>query len=143
MRGTYVKSIHLGSVDVLSGGQPFDPASGGVLNVVLGADTGTLQGRVLSANGSSMPYATVVLIPDEPRRSRRDLYRVTRADFGGRFNVDAIAAGDYKVFAWRNVDTGAWFFSEFTGPYERRAVSVTVGTAETKTVEVQLLDEPR
>ena len=143
MRGTYVKSIHLGSVDVLSGGQPFDPASGGVLNVVLGADTGTLQGRVLSANGSSMPYATVVLIPDEPRRSRRDLYAVTRADFGGRFNVDAIAAGDYKVFAWRNVDTGAWFFSEFTGPYERRAVSVTVGTAETKTVEVQLLDEPR
>jgi hypothetical protein len=139
MRSVYLKTIHPGTTDLLNGGQPFDPESRGVLDIVLGTDAGSVAGRIFDENRNGMPHALVVLVPDEPYRNRRDLYRTAQTDAGGRFNIQTIAPGGYKVFAWRGADAGSWFFSEFLRPHEDRAVPVMIGPAETRSVEAPLL----
>lgn len=139
LRAVYLKSIYLGDTDVLSLGASFDPATRGAMQIVLGTDAATLSGRIVDADRNAMPYAVVVAVPDEPRRKRRDLYGTTRTDPGGRFSIQGIAPGSYKVFAWRVVDAGAWFDPEFLRPHESRALSVTLGPSETKSVEAVVL----
>jgi hypothetical protein len=121
----YVKSIHFGNTSPMQ--------------IVLGTDGATISGRIVDGDRNAMPYAAVVLIPDEQQRDRRYLYRTTRTDPGGRFSVQGIAPGNYKVFAWRVVDAGAWFDPEFLRPHEKRALSVTLGPLETKSVEALVL----
>lgn len=139
LRSAYLKAIFVGDTDVLSSGQPIDRSTRGDMRVVLGTDAGTLTGRIVDRDGPTMPYAVVVLVPDEPRRNRRDLYRTTKTDPGGRFSIQGIAPGSYKVFAWRSVDTGAWLHQEFLRPHEGSALPVAIGASETKSVEAVIL----
>jgi hypothetical protein len=49
-----------------------------------------------------------------------------QADATGKFNMDGIAPGDYKLFAWEAVPNGAWMNAEFLARYEGRGVAVSV-----------------
>jgi hypothetical protein len=49
-----------------------------------------------------------------------------QADATSKFNMDGIAPGDYKLFAWEAVPNGAWMNAEFLARYEGRGVAVSV-----------------
>ena len=49
---------------------------------------------------------TVALLPNV--RGRFDLVRTATTDPSGRFRLDRVAPGDYKVFAWSEVSDGDW-----------------------------------
>ena len=73
-----------------------------------------------------LPNRTVVLVPDLRHRHRRDLYKVAATDSAGRFRLDGLTPGDYKVFAWEIVEPGAWENSEFLSKYEELGQAITV-----------------
>jgi hypothetical protein len=52
--------------------------------------------------------ATVVLVPDIFLRKRSSLYKTRRTDAFGKFRFDAISPGEYKVFAWEQIENGSW-----------------------------------
>jgi hypothetical protein len=80
-----------------------------------------------------MSDISVVLVPEV--RQRTDLYRTTITDPGGRFRLDRIAPGDYKVFAWTEVEADAWFDAEFMRNYENRGQPIQLKEGVTEPVQ--------
>jgi hypothetical protein len=68
----------------------------------------------------------VTLVPDPMKEERNDLYRVTTTDQNGQFSLQGIAPGEYKLFAWEEVDLGSYMDAEFLKPHESRAQKVTI-----------------
>jgi hypothetical protein len=140
LQSLYVKSIRLGDVDVLNDrlrlqDQPRDP-----LTIVIGTRPGALEGRVVDDNQQPVHGATVVLIHDNNLR-----YRVNEAfvfsEVSGRFEFQNVPPGNYKLFAWENIDRGAWQDPEFMRGFETRGLSVRVEEAARESVNVRMIEK--
>jgi hypothetical protein len=117
---TFVKSIRLGTVDVLNAGVHLERPTSSVLEIVLSTDYGSIDGNV---SGES----TFVMVPNV--RTRTDLYRTTVTDPAGHFHMDQIPPGDYKMFAWPEIAEDAWYDPDFIRTYENdgKFVRITEG----------------
>ena len=85
-----------------------------------------------------MAGAQAVLIP-ERQRDRRDLFRPSTADQNGHFMMRSIAPGDYKLFAWEDLEPGAYYDPDFTRKYEERATPVKISESTRLSLEVKVL----
>jgi hypothetical protein len=130
--GRYVKSMRLGNADVLNDGLHLSGRPQGVLEIVIGANAGNIDGSVSNDRQQALPNATVVLVPDLRLRQRSDLYKVVTTDTSGRFRITGVTPGDYKMFAWENVESGAWQDPAFVGAYENagRPIHIYEGSSE-------------
>jgi hypothetical protein len=129
----YIKSMHLGAADVLDSGLHLSGAPRETLEIVIGANAGTLSGTVVNARQEPLSNVTVALLPGAADRRRLDLYRSTTTGTTGTFQFRGIAAGSYTVLGWEQVDDGAWQDPDFTRAYENqgKAVSIRDGLDET------------
>jgi hypothetical protein len=127
LQNGYVKSVRLGAEDVLTGALSIaaQPISG--LEIVIGANPGRVEGDI-----GRVPNATVVLVP-AARMRRPDLHKSVLTDAEGRFDFQGVPPGDYLLFAWNDVESGAWMNADFLAAYESRgrAVRVTEGGRHT------------
>jgi hypothetical protein len=117
----YVKAITLGGIDVLNQGLNV-PATADTLEVVLDTHFGEILGS------ASTPNATVVLVPDAPRRNQRPLYKAMKSA-NGPFRFEKVPPGDYKLFAWSEttIDNGGpWLDLDYLRAYEDRATPIRV-----------------
>ena len=57
--------------------------------------------------------ASVVVVPESSRRNRSDLFKVATSDANGRFRFRGLPPGSYEVFAWEDVEPGAWQDADF------------------------------
>ena len=72
------------------------------------------------------PGASVVLVPDGKGRGQPNEYRQAVTDLTGRFAMRSVPPGDYTLFAWEQIDRGAYFDPEFLARYEDRGKAVHV-----------------
>jgi len=84
----------------------------------------------------AMPNVKVALVPNFGYRNREDLYRNTVTDATGKFKIQGIAAGDYRVFAWEDIADGAWQDGDVLREAEARGKPVHINEGEGATVEV-------
>jgi protocatechuate 3,4-dioxygenase beta subunit len=128
----YIKSMRLGNADVLNDGLHVSGPSENVLEIVIGANAGKIEGVVLNTRQQPLANRTVVLVPDLRFRQRSDLYKVISTDNTGHFRMQGVTPGDYKLFAWENVEQGAWQDPAFIGAYENagRPIHIYEGTSE-------------
>jgi hypothetical protein len=125
--GFYVKAMQMGSQDVLESAPDFANAQGGGLRILVSGKAGTATGTVADAGDKLMGGATVVLIPNsEKRRSNSQFYKTATTDQQGRFTIKSIDPGDYKAYAWEDVETQAWMDPEFVKPVESKGTELTV-----------------
>ena len=103
--GGYVKSMRLGNADVLNDGLHLTGPPQGLLEIVIGTNAGNIEGSVLNDRQQAVANETVVLVPDPRFRQRSDLYKVLSTDSSGRFRMPGVTPGDYKLFAWENVES--------------------------------------
>jgi protocatechuate 3,4-dioxygenase beta subunit len=136
--GGYVKSMRLGNADVLNDGLHLTGPPQGLLEIVIGANAGSIEGSVSNDRQQAFPNGTVVLVPDLRFRQRSDLYKVVTTDNSGRFRITGVTPGDYKLFAWENVESGAWQDPAFIGAYENagRAIHIYEGSSENLQLQV-------
>jgi protocatechuate 3,4-dioxygenase beta subunit len=125
-RNGYIKSARFGAMDVLNDGLRLDRAPSIPLEIVVSPNTGIADGTVSNEKQDFSPNVTVVLIPDGLRSNRLDLYRTTSTDAMGHFHVEGVPPGDYKVFSWDDVETGAWQDPDFIRAYEGRGKSIRI-----------------
>jgi hypothetical protein len=128
----YVKSMRMGNADVLNDGLHISGPPDIMLEIVIGTNAGRIEGSVVNARDEVLANRTVVLVPDVRLRQRSDLYKVVSTNNAGRFQMQGIAPGDYKLFAWENVETGAWQDPNFIQAYETagRPIRINEGSAE-------------
>jgi hypothetical protein len=135
--GFYIQSIRLGSEDLLNGGLHVDRQPDGQIEIVLGTTSGTLNGTVRDEKREPSPNVRVVLVP--ARRNRFDLFKTARTGESGEFHFESVPPGDYKLFAWENIDDSAWLDPDVLELYESRGTAVAVGSASDQTVTVGLI----
>ena len=137
LQNTYVKTIRMGSMDVLNGRLRIDQQPASTLEITLGSDAGSLNGRVLNARQEPAAAVTVVLLPDVERRLiRTDLYRVTNTDQSGRFLLESLPPGEYRLFAWENVDDREWQDPAFMRRHEEMGRTVRITENERQSLDI-------
>lgn len=121
--GVYLKSVRMGDrelpdrrVDLSSKLEP--------LVVVLGADGGEVEGSVRNAQGDPVVRARVNVIAYGDHAGRMDLNRAGFTNEKGDFEIKNVAPGEYKIFAWEDVEVGAPQNPEFRKPFEKQAASI-------------------
>lgn len=137
--GVYVQSIYFGDSDVSSGLLDLPPANANALTVVFGSDGGEIHGTVQTASGEPVVNALVTLAPAEDRPGRFDLFKQTNTDQKGNFQFEGIAPGDYKAFAWENVDANVVRNFDFQQALSGHAASVTIAPNASETLQLQLI----
>jgi protocatechuate 3,4-dioxygenase beta subunit len=134
---SYMKSAHLGRTDVLNGLTLSGPVSES-LEVILSTTSGEIDGAVLDSDRKPVHGAQVVLIPNR-ERSRSDLYRTATTDQNGRFTIRTIVPGEYKVFAWEDLEPYAYNDPDFLRKYEERGTPVAVSESAKSTIETRII----
>jgi len=135
---SYVKTARFGGIDALNPPFRIDVADGR-LEIVVGRNPGSLDGAVLDDALKPFPDATVVLVPEPPRRQRFDLYYAAGSDASGRVHFDGLAPGDYKIFAWDDVPADAWQDPDFLRTYENLGKPVRVSEGSQESIDLKLI----
>ena len=77
----------------------------------------------------------MVLIPAR-NRERTELFRPAMADSTGRFNIPAIAPGEYILAAWDAIEPNAFFDPNLIQQAEGQGKAVRVMESSSQTVNV-------
>lgn len=136
--GTYLKSIRFGGQETPDGVIRVSQG-GGNLQLSLATDGGQLDGVVQNPKGEPAGGILVALAPEDSLRLRRDLLKTTDTSPAGQFHFADIAPGNYKLFAWEDVDPGAAQNADFRKPFESQAASVTIRAGSHETVQLKAI----
>jgi hypothetical protein len=141
-QGAYVKSVRAGQTDVLASG--LDLTSGAApesIDVVISPRGASVTGTVQNEKtGNPAPGAMVVLLPQEKeRREQQTYFKLINADQTGAFSLSGIAPGEYRLYAWEDVEPGAYLDPDFLKPIESKGESLTVGEGDQKTIQLKLI----
>jgi hypothetical protein len=133
----YIASAKMGDTDVTTNlridGRPTQP-----ITIVISPNAGVIDGIVLDGSRRPATGATVVLIPEAPHRRRFDLYRIATSDSSGRFHLEGIIPGIYKVFAWESIEENSWQDPDVIRIYEDQGRSVRIVDASRELMELTI-----
>lgn len=138
--GSYLKSVRSDQTDVLANGLNTEmPAA--PLEVLISPNASQVTGTVQNSNtGSSAPGATVVLVPQEKeRKEQQSYYKQVTSDQNGGFAFKDIVPGEYKIYAWEDVETGAYMDPDFMKPIETKGESLTLKEKDQKTAQLTMI----
>jgi len=134
----YLKSARLGDQDVLDTGFEFTSGVTGVLTLVLSPNSGQIEGSVTNAKDEPSIGVKVTLIPDgSPRSPTR--YKTAGTDQNGNFIIKGVAPGEYKIYAWEDIEEGAYQDPEFMKPHESDGQAVSIKEKAQETVQLKVI----
>ena len=134
-QGVWLKSIRAGDQDVLDGGIDLNGGAAAI-QITLGRGAGTVSGTVQDAKQQPIPGSTVTLLPDPMKEDRTDLYKVISTDQNGQFALQGIPPGEYKLFAWGEIEQGSYMDPEFLKLHQSKAKKITVKVNSTEQVQL-------
>jgi 5-hydroxyisourate hydrolase-like protein (transthyretin family) len=125
--GLYVRGIRSTNQEFLRTGIPLSGGEHIDLEVLLASDGGRVEGVVSDSDGKPAPGARVVLIPNETAlRTRIDYTHDVITDHAGHFEIKAAAPGDYKLFAFGDIEKESWFDPDVLRDFEAKGTAVSV-----------------
>lgn len=136
----FVKSIRLGEQEVSETGIDLTqgvPAQ--ELTIVVNLNAGVIEGSVKNADDEPATGARVTLIPDIGHRS---LTVSTDTDQNGHFILKGVAPGDYKIYAWEDIEDGAEQDPDFMKPHESEGKTVSIKERSHETVQLKAIPAP-
>jgi protocatechuate 3,4-dioxygenase beta subunit len=139
----YVKSIRMAGMDFTTASLKIPVASDNPLEILIGTDAGSLEGRVMNDRQIGSPNVKVALVPEQELRGRLDLYRNTTTDLTGSFQLTGIAPGNYTLYAWEEVEDGAWMDPTFVRYDEGRGQPVRVAGRRKESVSLIVIPAKR
>lgn len=137
--GYWVRSVKMGEQEVKESGIDLSHGPAGPIALTIAPNAGQINGTVLNEKQQPAAGSTVVLVPEPKLRDRDDAYKVSTADQYGSFSLKNIEPGEYKLFAWEEVDYGAYMDPEFLKPLEDRSQSVTIQEGSRETVQLSTI----
>jgi hypothetical protein len=97
--GWYVKSVRLGTADLLANGLEVEKGEGGGTIQIVVSNGGSELGGLVTQDDKPMIGARVRITPDPETRYNRLRTRTANTDQSGRFSFVGIAPGQYHVVA--------------------------------------------
>ena len=127
-----MKAVRYGATEGLEDGFNVVRGANAQLEVTINSKGAHVQGTVTDANDLPAVGMWVVIVPDEAHRGQSRFYKATTTDQNGHFDLRGIAPGDYKLFSWEEVETGAWEDPDFLKPFEIKGVSISLKEGDQK-----------
>jgi hypothetical protein len=141
----FVKSVTLGGRDVETGFTANGPTA---LDLVVSSRGGMIEGVVVEKekDGNNdhaeedrpVVNATVVAVPEEKYRKLPGRFGSGTTDQHGRFTIRGLAPGGYTLYAWQDVDEGAYHDADFLKSQEANGKAVKVEEGSHQAVELKL-----
>lgn len=135
--GAYIKNARLDGVDVMNDPIRFSGATSSGLEVTLAFGSGGVITTATDARLQPVRAGRVVAVPARAR-FRTELFRALTTDENGQSGF-TLPPGDYKLFAWESIEENGWFDPDLLARSENRAVSVTVSSGSTQSINVQII----
>jgi hypothetical protein len=136
----YVKEVRYDRLDALN--QPIDVIQRGqdvpTLDILLSPNVSQIEGIVSDARLQAVAGVQAILIPDT-NRDRIDLYKTATTDQNGRFTLRGIPPGDYKLFAWEDLEPNGYFDPDLVRRSEAAGKAVRVAESSKQSVNVQVI----
>jgi hypothetical protein len=73
------------------------------------------------------------------QRNRTFDYRTAVADRSGRYSMTGLAPGDYQIFSWEAIDSGAHYDPDFLKRHETRGTTVRVTESSAQSVDITVI----
>ena len=134
----FVKSIEAGGREVSDAGIS---VNGGltVVDLVVSGNGSVVDGVVSDSAGRPVPNAVVVAVPEARWQGREDRYGQAPSDQRGRFSLHGVGPGDYTLYAWESVESGAYLNADFLKIYEGQGTPLRLHEGERKSVQLTAL----
>jgi hypothetical protein len=137
----YIKDARLGQTDALQS-LAISPPVNGTLEITLGANPGQVMGAVTDATLKPVSGVQAVLIPEQ-LRNRQDLYKTVTTDQDGRFTLRGITPGDYRLFAWEDIEPFSYYDAEVLREYEQQGKLVRIREGSAESAELKIIPAAR
>ena len=107
------------------------------LEVFMSKPAGTVEGVVTGTSVLSTGSSIVVLAPAPGKRLNHDGFRSILTDPGGTFSIRNVPTGDYEVFAWEDMEPGAYTDPEFLDRYKSQALRITLAPGSRSAISLR------
>jgi len=141
MPGWSIRSVRYRGVDITDSGMEFRPNEDVTeLEVELTNRITDLSGLVTNSKGEAVKdYSVVVFPPDREKWTPNSRYMKTaRPDQDGRFKVNGLPPGEYRVIALDYLDQNEWNSPEFLDAVRSKATSFSINEGESKSVDLRI-----
>jgi hypothetical protein len=137
----YLKEGRFGSDEVVEGRMTVQAGrTSNVLELTVSGNGGKVEGLVLTEENLAYSGGQVALVPESMTlRERADLYKNGVTDQFGKFTLRGVRPGEYKLFAWDDVEPGSWHDPDFLRAYEQKGVKVKVTESGVETKELKVI----
>ena len=122
--GYFLRWARSGTRDILRDGLDTRAGTPEPLEIMIGTTNSVVEGTV-SDEGRPAVGIQVVLVPSD-RRMRIDLFRTAITDQAGRYVFKGVAPGDYKLFAWEDIEPFGYFDPAFLEKHETAGTPIHV-----------------
>jgi hypothetical protein len=117
--GCYIASAQYGGRDISEAGSEY--LSDAAVEITIGSDAATLDGRVMDTDDHGQEGAIVALIPNGKGATRS-----VRSGMQGSFRFTGIPPGDYRLLAWDDVGKDDLQNPDFVTRFESQATAVSL-----------------
>jgi hypothetical protein len=137
--GYYLKSVRIGDDELKAVGVDTTRGVPGPLLLTISDKAGQIEGVVQNAKEQPVPGATVVLVPERKKREKSREFRNVTTDQHGRYVIKTIEPGEYKLFAWEDIEPGEYMDPEVLKPVEERGHPVSIHEGSHETADLRLI----
>jgi hypothetical protein len=113
---------------------------GEICYVTISSKGARLQGMVTNNESTPVAGVWVVAVPEESKRSLRELFKFVTTDQYGRYDLRGLAPGKYSIFSWDGVEREEWEDPEFLRTNGAKGVTIEVVDSDTKSVDLPLIE---
>jgi hypothetical protein len=141
MPGWSIRSVRYRGVDITDAGMELRPNEDVAdVEIELTSRATDVSGLVTNAKGETLKDYSIVVFPqDRDKWTPSSRYmRTVRPDQDGRYKVNGLPPGEYRVIALDYVDPNEWNSPEFLDGIRSKATSFSVNEGETKTVDLRI-----
>lgn len=132
----YVKAINVGGQDIRDTGMDLSGGGGGPIEVILSTKIAKVDGMVEKQRQDDAP-GTVIVAKAGPNSELTFINLTARVEDAGKFSIANLPPGEYKIFAFEEIDAATASDPEFLKKFEDRAGTVKIGEGESKSLSLK------
>lgn len=135
-QSAYVKAINVGGHDVRDVVLDLTNGGSGPVEVILSTKIAKVDGMVEKQKQDDAPGSIIVAkVNADSSLTYQSL--AARVEDSGKFSIANLSPGEYKLFAFEEVDMATASDPDFLKKFEDRAASVKIGEGESKSVTIK------
>jgi hypothetical protein len=132
----YLRSVRYRGLDVTENGFEFGGGTPAPLLIALSASGAVVEGTVRGPDGNPIPGAVVALVPSLRRYSR---YKEITTGQDGTFTIRGVAPGEYRIYSWEQIETGAYQDAEWLKRYDLKGRSIVAKQDGHETISLKAI----